>query len=66
MPKWKSPDAECPGVSVAGQWFDAVHGVVTLPDEPEFAADFTPFGFEQVAEEPAPEPAPARASRATK
>lgn len=71
MPKWTAPDADCPGVSVNGDWFAAVAGVVTLPDEPEFAADLSAFGFKPTPDEPSPAPspsparpaAPARASR---
>jgi hypothetical protein len=47
MSKWKAPENAGPSVSVGGQTFNIVDGVVELPDG-EFGSALIPFGFEPI------------------
>lgn len=48
MSKWKAPENAGPNVSVGGQTFNIVDGVVELPDEGNYASALIPFGYESI------------------
>lgn len=45
MAKWKCPEDAGPGVSIGGQWFENVDGVITTPDDPQYALALSPHGY---------------------
>lgn len=48
MSKWKAPENAGPNVSVGGQTFNIVDGVVELPDEGNYASALIPFGYKSI------------------
>jgi hypothetical protein len=50
MSKWKAPEDAGPSVSIGGQTFNIVKGVVELPNEGEYASALIPFGYEPIPE----------------
>lgn len=45
MTKWKCPDDAGAGVSIGGEWFENVDGVIETPDGESYALALAPFGY---------------------
>lgn len=66
MTKWKCPDDAGPGVSIGGEWFENVDGVIETPDGEGYAMALAPHGYTHLpptAEELAAAAAEAKAAQ---
>jgi len=66
MTKWKCPEDAGPGVSIGGEWFENVDGVITTPEGETYALALSPFGYTHLpptAEELAAAAAEAKAAQ---